>query len=101
MVLPAWASPADYALRFLLWIFCGLALLFLVAPILVVLPLSFNVEPYFSFPMPGMSVRWYAAVVHSPSWQKALQNSLLIGAVTMILATMLGTLAALGLTRAR
>jgi putative spermidine/putrescine transport system permease protein len=101
MTLPAWASPIDYALRFLLWTFSALVLLFLVAPILIVLPLSFNAEPYFSFPMPGTSLRWYSAVVNSPSWQKALHNSLVIGTVTMVLATLLGTLAALGLTRAR
>jgi putative spermidine/putrescine transport system permease protein len=101
MPLPAWASPLDYALRILLWVFCGLVFLFLLAPILVVLPLSFNVEPYFSYPMAGTSLRWYASVIGSPAWQKALQNSFMVGTLTMILATVLGTLAALGLTRAQ
>jgi putative spermidine/putrescine transport system permease protein len=101
MKFPAWASPLDYALRALLWAFCALVFLFLMAPILVVLPLSFNAEPYFSYPMPGTSLRWYKAVVSSPAWQKALYNSLLIGTLTMILSTVLGTLAALGLTRAK
>jgi len=101
MPAPAWTSPFDYARRGLLWIFCGLVFLFLVAPILVVLPLSFNAEPYFSYPMPGTSSRWYAAVIGSLAWRRALQNSFAVGTLTMILATVLGTMAALGLTRAR
>jgi len=38
---------------------CGLILLFLIAPILVIIPLSFNSEPYFTYPLPGVSLRWY------------------------------------------
>lgn len=101
MPLPVWASPLDYALRILLWVFCGLVFLFLLAPILVALPLSFNAEPYFSYPMPGTSLRWYTSVIASPAWQKALRNSFMVGTLTMVLATVLGTLAALGLTRGR
>ena len=94
-------SPLHHVLRFLLWAFCALVLLFLVTPILVVLPLSFNVEPYFSYPMPGTSLRWYRAVFQSPAWRNALSNSLVIGLLTMVFSTFLGALAALGLTRAR
>ena len=39
--------------------FCVLVLLFLMAPILVIVPLSFNSEPFFSYPMPGFSLQWY------------------------------------------
>ena len=40
-------------------VFTGLVLLFLIAPILAIMPLSFNAEPYFSYPMPGLSLQWY------------------------------------------
>ena len=86
-------------------VFCTLVFVFLIAPILVVVPLSFNVEPYFTF-TEGMlrfdpnaySLRWYATVVGDESWLRALANSLIIGVSATLLATVLGTLAALGLS---
>ncbi|MDE0229781.1 MAG: ABC transporter permease [Spirochaetaceae bacterium] len=85
--------------------FCGLVLLFLLAPLLVVVPLSFNAEPYFTF-TEGMlrldpdawSLRWYRNVAQDPEWHRALANSLVIGIAATTLATTLGTLAALGLS---
>ncbi len=84
--------------------FCIAVFVFLVAPILVVVPLSFNVEPYFTF-TEGMlrldpdaySLRWYALVAGDEGWLRALLNSLVIGICATALATVLGTLAALGL----
>ena len=84
--------------------FCVAAFVFLVAPILVIVPLSFNAEPYFTF-TEGMlrldpdawSLRWYNAILNDEAWSRALANSLLIGIASTILATTLGTLAALGL----
>ena len=82
---------------------CVVAALFLVGPILVVLPLSFNAEPYFTF-TEGMlrldpeawSVRWYRQLAEG-GWLRALGNSVVIGAAATALATVLGTCAALGL----
>ena len=82
--------------------FCGLVLLFLIAPLLVVVPLSFNAEPYFTF-TEGMlrldpdawSLRWYRNVAQDGEWHRALANSLVIGIAATALATLLGTLAAL------
>ena len=79
---------------------CACILLFLVLPIFVIVPFSFNSEPYFSYPLPGFSTRWYAEFFGSTAWQSALRNSLTIAIPTMLLATILGTLAALGLTLA-
>ena len=84
--------------------YCIAGFVFLVAPILVIVPLSFNAEPYFTF-TEGMlrldpdaySLRWYNAIIDDESWSRALVNSLIIGAAATILATTLGTLAALGL----
>ena len=85
----------HYGLRAL----CGAILLFLAVPILVILPLSFNAERYFSYPMPGLSLRWYENFFTSSSWQRALGNSVVVATATTCLATPLGTLAALGLSR--
>ena len=84
--------------------YCSAVFLFLTAPILVIVPLSFNVEPYFTF-TEGMlsldpqaySLRWYRSVAEDPEWLRALANSLVIGFAATALATALGTLAALGL----
>ncbi|MGR5284355.1 ABC transporter permease [Vibrio maritimus] len=82
-----------------------LTLLFLMMPILVIIPLSFNAEPYFSF-TPGMlafekeaySLEWYAEIWHDDNWLLAIKNSFLIGICATVLATVLGTLAAIGLS---
>ena len=84
--------------------FCVAVFAFLIAPILVIVPLSFNAEPYFTF-TEGMlrldaeawSLRWYESVAGDETWLRALGNSLIIGAGATVLATVLGTLAALGL----
>ncbi len=84
--------------------FCALVFVFLVAPILVIVPLSFNAEPYFTF-TEGMlrfdgeaySLRWYREIVENEEWRSSLVNSLVIGFSATTLATVLGTLAALGL----
>ncbi|MGE3876694.1 MAG: ABC transporter permease [Parvibaculaceae bacterium] len=80
-------------------IYSVLVLLFLISPILVTIPLSFNAGAYFSFPMSGFSLRWYEFVFSSTDWQRAFLNSLSIGLVSALIATMLGTSAALGLSQ--
>jgi len=104
MAHPAYQTPLDragvWALRLAAW---GV-LLFLILPILVIVPLSFNAEPFFSF-TPGMlrfeaeaySLRWYNEIFTDLRWTLAIQNSLLIGVLSTILATTLGTVAAVGL----
>lgn len=90
------------SLLYRLW--CGFVFVFLIAPILVIIPLSFNAEPYFTF-TPGMlrldpdawSLRWYEEIATGGVWTRALLNSLLIGVAASFLATALGTIAALGL----
>lgn len=81
------------------YFFCGLGLFFLIAPLTVVVPLSFNDEPYFTFPIVEYSTRWYEALVDAPAWRIATVNSVLVAAGSTIAATILGTLAALGLSR--
>jgi putative spermidine/putrescine transport system permease protein len=79
----------------------ALVLLFLVAPILTIVPLSFSSGAFFFYPLPGLSLRWYEDFFTSTFWLPALRNSLIVGVSATVLATALGTLAALGLWRAR
>ena len=100
MLRPApYATPVERALYYAGWVFTSLVLLFLIAPILAVMPLSFNAEPYFSYPMPGLSLQWYRDFFGNPRWTGALILSVKLAVVVTILSTTLGTLAALGLAR--
>ena len=97
-------TPGERAGRWGFLAFCAAVFAFLVAPILVIVPLSFNAEPYFTF-TEGMlrldpeaySLRWYRDIFADEKWMRALANSLIIGVSATLLATALGTLAALGL----
>ena len=77
----------------------ALVLLYLVFPILVVIPLSFSAGTYLSFPPPGFSLRWYANFFGRTDWLSAASLSLWVGAAVMLLATALGAPAALALVR--
>lgn len=126
MALPTYASPLERTWHYAYLVICALIFLFLIAPILIVIPLSFNAEPYFSFTEKmvtldpeGYSLRWYdtlftlghpapdgprdsawwSAVWERATWVKAAKNSFWVGIWATILATTLGTIAALGLSR--
>jgi putative spermidine/putrescine transport system permease protein len=77
--LPPYASHLERVWRAALVVICALILLFLIAPILVIMPLSFNSEPYFTYPMPGLSMKWYADFFQDPRWLNALKASTIIG----------------------
>ncbi len=87
-------------MRAALWAFGLAVLLFLMLPILVVIPLSFSAGSFLHYPLPGLSFRWYAAFFASDFWLPALWNSLTIGTASAVLATLLGVPAAFGLWRA-
>ncbi len=126
MTLPVYASPLEKVWYYTFRAICGLVFLFLIAPILIVIPLSFNTEPYFTFTQKmlsldpaGFSARWYDLLLTfgmtdpdaprdagwwadawaNATWINAAKNSFIIGICATILATFLGTLAALGLAR--
>jgi putative spermidine/putrescine transport system permease protein len=88
------------AIRFLWWAVSIAVVVFLVAPLLVIVPLSFSEGSFLHFPLPGIGLRWYRAFFASEFWLTALWNSLTIGLSATALATALGTLAAVGLWRA-
>ncbi|MBK1664778.1 polyamine ABC transporter permease [Rhodospirillum rubrum] len=85
----------------LLWVGAVGVLFFLMAPILAIIPLSFNGGQFLTYPLQGFSLRWYEAFFTDPVWIRALRNSLIIGIASTILATGLGILASLGLVRAK
>jgi putative spermidine/putrescine transport system permease protein len=99
MAVPAYASPIERIWYYLHRLICALVLLFLISPILAIMPLSFNSVPFFTYPMPGLSLRWYEDFFLTDRWQGALRNSIFVACSTTVLATFLGTLAALGLSR--
>ncbi len=82
-------------------VLAGAVLVFLVAPILTIVPLSFSSGSFFYYPLPGFSLRWYEDFFTSAFWLSSLKNSVIIGVSATVLATALGTLAALGIWRAR
>jgi len=124
MALPTYASPLERLWHLVYLVICALVLLFLIAPILIVIPLSFNAEPYFTFTErmltfdpAGYSLRWYDTLLthgmqapegardgawwadawNNSAWIRAAKNSLIIGISATVVATVLGTVAALGL----
>jgi putative spermidine/putrescine transport system permease protein len=102
MALPAYLTRSERFAHYALRVFVGLVLLFLIAPILAIMPLSFNSETFFSYPMPGYSLKWYVGeygFFTNERWTDALWLSIVVALATTFLATALGTLAALGLSR--
>ena len=104
--LPPYASTGQ---RLWYWGFraiCVAVLFFLIMPILVIIPLSFNAEDFFTFTK-GMlaldpaaySLKHYQDFFSNPDWQQALRNSVTIAPVATLLAVALGTLAAVGLSQ--
>jgi putative spermidine/putrescine transport system permease protein len=93
--------PRRGGARWALTVFTGLVFLYLVFPILVVIPLSFSSGTYLSFPPPSFGFRWYENFFGRADWLSAAGLSLWIGAAVMALATVLGTPAAIALVRSR
>ncbi|RWC37809.1 MAG: ABC transporter permease [Mesorhizobium sp.] len=100
MAVPSYATPLERGWYYLHRLICGFVLLFLLAPIVVIVPFSFNSVPFFTYPMPGLSLRWYQEIFTTDRWQFGLRNSFIVALSVSLLATVLGTLAALGLSRA-
>lgn len=87
--------------RLLLVGYCTLVGLFVLVPTLVVVPLSFSSVRSLRFPPPGWSTQWYSEFFTSPEWRDAALNSLRVAGVVTVLATTLGTMAALALLNSR
>lgn len=101
--LDAPASETQITHRSRLWLYAlaALVLAFLVVPTLIVIPMSFSGSQYLEFPPRQWSLRWYENYFASRSWQQATATSFEAAALTSVVATVLGTLAAYGLAASR
>ncbi len=96
---PAYYTVVDKLGWYGLRVFCGCVLFFLLLPILVIIPLSFSNSSFLSYPIPGWSLRWYQELLASDDWARATRNSFIVAPLATLIATTLGTLAAVGLAR--
>ena len=104
--LPSYASPLERVWHYAFIAICAGVFLFLIAPLIVIIPLSFNSLPYFTFTeemlaleKEAFSLRWYEDFWSRDVWRQSIVNSLFIAVCSTALATALGTIAALGLSR--
>ena len=118
MALPIYATTGQRIWHYCYMAFCVFVLFFLVAPLVAVIPLSFTSTPFLNF-TPEMlaldpeafSVRWYkslfgmcgdidavASTMCHDKWMTGAGRSLYYAVISTLLATFLGTLAALGLS---
>jgi putative spermidine/putrescine transport system permease protein len=98
MALPVHATIGQRLWHYAFRLLCVLVFVFLLAPIVVIVPIAFSSSSLLNYPLPGLSLQWFEVIFTPYPWMLALQNSVVIAAATTVLATVLGTLAAYGLT---
>ena len=103
--IPPYATTGQIAWHYGFRVICGLIFFFLIAPIIVIIPLSFNAENFFTFTPKmlaldpeGYSLKHYRDFFTNSDWQNALYNSARIAPVATLLSVSFGTLAAIGLS---
>ncbi|KPK32164.1 MAG: polyamine ABC transporter permease [Betaproteobacteria bacterium SG8_40] len=108
MSLPAYAGPLERIWYYAFRLICGLIFFFLIAPLVVIVPLSFNAVPFFTFTPEmlaldpaGYSLQWYEDFFSNENWHGAVKNSFFIAVFATLIATTLGTIGALGLSRSQ
>ena len=106
MKLQPYLSSSQVLWHYVFRIVCGIIFIFLIMPILVVMPLSFNSQDFFTFTPEmlkfepeGYSLKHYRDFFTNNEWQRSFKNSLLIAPVATLVSVSLGTLAAIGLSQ--
>lgn len=79
--------------------FGALVVLFLIGPLVAIVPIAFTSSDLFVYPIPSTSLRWFEILATEPVWRRALVNTFIIGGATTVLSVTLGLLIALGLRR--
>ncbi|MBO6868131.1 putative spermidine/putrescine transport system permease protein [Thalassococcus halodurans] len=104
--LPPYLTSGQVLWHYTFRVIVGAILVFLITPIIVVMPLSFNAEDFFTFTPEmlrldpeGYSLKHYRDFLTNPEWTNAVKNSLIIAPIATILSVSLGTLAAIGLSQ--
>ncbi|MAN00694.1 MAG: polyamine ABC transporter permease [Rhodobacteraceae bacterium] len=104
--LQPYLSSGQVLWHYTFRVICGIIFLFLITPILVVMPLSFNAQDFFTFTPEmlrfdpdGYSLKHYRDFFTNNEWQRSFKNSLLIAPIATIVSVSLGTLAAIGLSQ--
>jgi putative spermidine/putrescine transport system permease protein len=107
--LPTYATFGQKIWYYAFRVFCGLVFFYLIFPILIVIPLSFNAQDFFTFTPEmlrldpeGYSLKHYRDFLGANgdySWLQAFSNSLIIAPLATLLSVSLGTLAAIGLSQ--
>jgi ABC-type spermidine/putrescine transport system permease subunit II len=93
----SWRRP----IRLALIAFGALTIVFLIGPSLVIVPMGFSEGSILEFPPRGFSLQWYQKMVTDPAWTSGFINSFQVAIATAVCASILGTMAALGLTRGK
>ena len=106
MGLPPYATLGQRVWYYSFRVICGLIFFFLIIPIVVVMPLSFNAQDFFTFTPEmlrldpeGYSLKHYRDFLTNEQWQRSLKNSIIIAPIATIISVSLGTLAAIGLSQ--
>jgi putative spermidine/putrescine transport system permease protein len=106
MALPSYASPLQRVWHYIFRTICAAIFVFLMFPILVIIPLSFNAQDFFTFTPAmlaldpeGYSLKHYRDFFGNQDWQLAMRNSLTIAPMATLISVGLGTLAAIGLSQ--
>lgn len=94
---PATETQITHGQRLWLYVVSVIFMVLLVAPTLIVVPMSFSDSQYLEFPPQTWSTRWYGFYFNSPEWMQATRTSLKAAVLTMLVATPIGVLAAYGL----
>jgi putative spermidine/putrescine transport system permease protein len=104
--LQPYLSQGQVLWHYTFRIICGVIFVFLITPILVVMPLSFNAQDFFTFTPEmlqfepeGYSLKHYRDFFTNNEWQRSFKNSLLIAPIATLVSVSLGTLAAIGLSQ--
>ncbi|MFN4170525.1 MAG: ABC transporter permease [Pseudorhodobacter sp.] len=94
---PATETQVTHGQRLWLYVLAVVIMVLLVAPTLVVIPMSFSDSQYLEFPPENWSLRWYRNYFGSAEWMQATRTSFQAATLTMLVATPMGVLAAYGL----
>lgn len=104
-ILP-YLTPGQVLWHYTFRVICGAIFVFLITPILVVMPLSFNAQDFFTFTpemlrfeASGYSLKHYQDFFSNNEWQRSFKNSLIIAPIATIISVSFGTLAAIGLSQ--